>query len=270
MSRARGTMLARWALTGLLLVNVGCSASEFSGGGQSQKAEKAKPKSAEQDDKTTPPKEAGVDRQGDGAAPTGTQTSTATDIGANDESPSRPADGADTPEAKSIKATLDNLRWDLPCDDPSPGRVCDSKAKVDDTKVLAGDAKTLFSITLRFRGIVEPKPYKGGSSDGAYWQIGGEPSGDAWNIYKLEISNPPQTYYLNRADETGFIVFNIDYQKTVKAYGGASFHISADTRDGAEISNHQKLIVPGIEDTSYNGQFVHISVVKIEAGPAAP
>lgn len=266
---------ARWALAPLLAIGIGCSASEFSGGGGSKKADASK--SSERDDAPEPASSDGAGKADgadgkDGAEGTGTSGQPSPDGGgeAGIETSTDVLETQEARDAASIKAALDNMRWNLPCTGSNSGKVCTTDATVDDSKVLSGDGKTLFNITLRFRGIVEPKPYTGGTNDGAYWQIGGQPSGDAWNIYKLEISSPPQVYFLNRAAATGFNNFNIDYQKTVQAYGGSTFHISADSRDNAEISNHERLTVPGIEDAPYNGQFIHIGVVKIEAEKAAP
>ena len=172
-----------------------------------------------------------------------------------------------TPDAiQAITATLDNLRWNLPCDgNPGSGRLCRSSRTVNDSKTLAGDGSNLFAIKLRFRGIVEPKTYTGGENDGAFWQIGGSPTSNLWNVYKLEISNPPQVYYLNRADAIGYLVYKIDYEKTVQAYGGAVFTISADTQDGVEATNADSFVVPGVEGVPYNGQFIQINVVSISA-----
>jgi hypothetical protein len=197
---------------------------------------------------------ASADAEGDTAAGPGPAASLPPEITAEEQ------------EITKITATLDKLRWSLPCQDPADGsKVCDGPKTVNDTKVLDGDAKTLFNIKLRFRGIVEPKTYTGGQNDGAYWQIGGTPGGDAWNIYKLEISSPRQEYYLNRAESTGFVVYKIDYEKSLQAHGGATVTITADTRDARQIANFTNFTVPGVEDTAYNGQFIQINVVEIKA-----
>jgi hypothetical protein len=207
-----------------------------------------------EDSKEAPASTATADAQGDTAAGPGTAAGQPSEATAEEQ------------EIKKITASLDNLRWSLPCQDPADGRkVCDGPKTVNDTKVLDGDAKTLFNIKLRFRGIVEPKTYSGGQNDGAYWQIGGTPGGDAWNIYKLEISNPRQEYYLNRAESTGFVVYKIDYEKTLQAHGGATVTITADTRDARQIGNFSNFTIPGVEDTAYNGQFIQINVVEIKA-----
>jgi hypothetical protein len=43
------------------------------------------------------------------------------------------------------------------------------------------------------------------------WVVGGTPAGDAFNIYKLEISAPPQVFYLNAGASNIYNCFLIDY-----------------------------------------------------------
>ncbi len=168
----------------------------------------------------------------------------------------------------SIRAELDNLRWSLPCQGPIEGSgLCRGERSVRDSRTLVGDPSVSYTIKLRFRGVVELKPYSGGQNDGAFWQIGGSPSGDLWNVYQLDISNPPQTYYLNRGLSNDFAVSNIDFEKAIIANGGATFTLSAYTRDGVQMSNSAKIAIPEVEAGIYNGQFIQMNVADIQANP---
>lgn len=170
---------------------------------------------------------------------------------------------ADT-AVRDITATLENLRWDFPCSGPGLG-ICRSPSQVSVQKALAGEPNLLYSIELRFRGIVETKAYNGGSNDGSYFQIGGSPTSGLANIYQLEISDPPQVYYLNRQHSFGDKLAQIDFTKTVEVYGGATVRLFADAVDSLQLGNTPGYIVPGVEDTPYNGQFIQMNVVSITA-----
>lgn len=164
-----------------------------------------------------------------------------------------------------ITASLEQLRWELPCNTPPLPRLCRGTSTVSDQQVLSGDSGTLFDIKLRFRGLVEPKTYRGGQHNGGFWQIGGTPTSNGWNVYKLEISNPHQVYYLNRHEKTNIETFRIDYEADVQAYGGATFSITADTRDGLQSGNYENIVFPEFSPTPFNGQFIQVTVSQIKA-----
>lgn len=175
-------------------------------------------------------------------------------------------------KCEDIAATLDGLRWELACtsDWEEYDTVCFCPRSTEAKSNLKGPTTTLYSITLRFRGVIETKEYSGGSNDGKFWQVGGNPINDNWNVYRLTISNPPQTYYINRGKSGLYYCLNIDYSKTVQAYGGSTFTLYADSVEGRQIknldSNKKPIPVPGVkpDPATYNGQFVQMDVVKIE------
>lgn len=171
-------------------------------------------------------------------------------------------------DATKIKATLDNLRWNLPCSSGfDRNGVCRGPVIVKDEKILTGDPNSLFRVNLWFRGIVEAQVYSGGQNDGAFWQIGGKPVIDGFNVYKLEISNPHQVYYLNRRDTTLYAEFLINYNQDVEMYGGATVTLTADTRDGMLMGNRIRMTIPDLTDNFFYGQFIQMNVLKIDLIP---
>ncbi len=184
----------------------------------------------------------------------------------------KPGFSGDGFRCEDIAATLDGLRWELSCtrDWEEYDTVCFCPDKTEAKNTLKGSSATLYSITLRFRGVIETKEYTGGTNDGTYWQVGGMPANDNWNVYRLTISNPPQTYYINRGKSGLYSCEGIDYAKTIQAYGGATFTLYADSIEGRQIKNldvnKQPIKVPGVkpDPATYNGQFVQMDVVKIE------
>jgi hypothetical protein len=168
-------------------------------------------------------------------------------------------------------AALEGLRWTLPCSNNFNG-YCETSARDAKSATLSGNAGTTYDITLRFRGVVEEKTYVGGTTDG-HWQTGGAPADDLYNIYKMEIAAPPQTYYLNAGTSgTGFCVA-IDYTKTIQASAGTVVSLSADSIDGAEVDNHdepgQPIVAPGVPPApaAYDGQFIQMDVVSVTERP---
>lgn len=171
-----------------------------------------------------------------------------------------------TTTINEIKAALDNLRWNLPCEGGGGGSVCSCAAKVHDQKQLNGDNSRIYKVRARFRGVVEEKTYKGGVANG-YFYTGGTPAGDLWNVYSLTISDPPQTYYLNAGTSSQFRSYTIDYEQDVLMRGGATITIDADPQDGKEIRNRDgngnSLEVADVE-AAYNGQFIQVNIIDVK------
>ena len=173
-----------------------------------------------------------------------------------------------------VAASLQGLRWELPCVapyDPAPEYVCVSGPDQTTTAMLTGRADTTYEITLHFRGVVETKAYPGGN--GAPVSLGGTPVDDAWNIYRLDVSSPAQHWFLN-AGETGLYLCRvIDERVTLHANGRAQFTLFASTVDGnrSEIRNRDAdggaLVIPSLSPTPFDGQFVQMDVDSVRALP---
>jgi hypothetical protein len=167
---------------------------------------------------------------------------------------------------RTVEASLSGLRWEIPCRSAGD-RDCSSPDPAPVTAEMGGEPGAVYDVTLRFRGVVEQKTYQGGSNDGAYWQVGGEPANDPYNIYKLEVSNPARVYYLNRGASGGDPTWLIDYAKTIRIATGARVVLSASVIDGAERTNHdlsgRPILVPGVAPypAAFNGQFIQMDVI---------
>jgi hypothetical protein len=169
-------------------------------------------------------------------------------------------------------AALDGLRWTLPCSNNGNG-YCDTPQNDAKSATLSGNAGAIYDVALRFRGVVEPKTYLYGSADG-YWQTGGIPNEDLYNVYKLEIAAPAQTYYLNAGSSGLGYCVPIDYTKTVQVQAGTTVSLTADSIDAAEVDNHDDaysapIVVPGIPPApaAYDGQFIQMDVVSVTERP---
>jgi hypothetical protein len=96
---------------------------------------------------------------------------------------------------------------------------------------MDGDPETVYNVTLRFRGVVEFRSYVGGTRTGRIQQAGykdptnaGGAMSELRNMYRLEIEDPADYYFLNAWDTvesiiTGTVAF--DQQITVPIRGGS-------------------------------------------------
>ena len=171
-------------------------------------------------------------------------------------------------QAKVVAGSLHGLRWEMPC--KNKGITCTAAIpRPVKTTYLGGDLNHTYSVTLRFRGVVEQQSYTGGKKDGL-WYIGGRSNNSNYNIYKLEITDPPQTYYLNAGRVGIRRCWLIDYVKTIRIRGGAKIILSADAQDGVLIGNidgqGKPIIVPGVPPAPlpYNGQFIQMNVLEVK------
>ncbi len=171
---------------------------------------------------------------------------------------------------QNVVGTLDGLRWEMACSGATSNPlVCVASGASTDSKILGGAAGQAYSVTLRFRGVVEEKTYLGGTKL-AYWHEGGTPSADGFNVYKLEISSPPQTYYLNSGVSDSYWCVSLDYTHTVTIAAGATVTLSADPVDLNQIRNVGEdgatpLRVPDVAPypDAYDGQFIQMDVLSV-------
>lgn len=178
------------------------------------------------------------------------------------------APGGLTGQAQVVAGTLHGLRWEMPCQ--VKGATCNAAVpRPVKSTILGGDPNRTYQVTLRFRGVVEQQSYAGGQQDGL-WYTGGRSADGNYNIYKLEITSPPQTYFLNAGRAGIRRCWLIDYTRTITVRGGATVILSADAQDGRLIGNvddqGRPIVVPGVPPAPqpYNGQFIQMDVIEVK------
>jgi len=176
---------------------------------------------------------------------------------------------------------LSPLNWRLPkTGDSEPGIwFCPGNAEA--SAVVGGIPGVPYAVELHFVGVVEEKAYAGGTNDGGNWQIGGTPRTDGGtpaaligpNIYSLAVSDPPQTYYLNRSPDSSHVgPVAIDYVKTITINGGATVTLTANAvaevtpphvGETRELSH--SISVGGVTSPSqpYLGQWINMYVNSV-------
>lgn len=174
-------------------------------------------------------------------------------------------------DTSQITAQLTGLAWELPCLGSITDGVCNCDRLFVSSSVLKGSLARLFSVRIRIRGAVETKQYFNGVTNG-YWTVGGTPDDTSLNTYKLTISNPSQTYYLNTGVTGGYCV-PLDYMETITIAVGATVTLTADSIDNAEYgnldSNGNPITIadddpahPIVVSQPYNGQFLQLDALS--------
>ena len=187
-----------------------------------------------------------------------------------------------TPPSATSSATnsLAGLRIEVPCANPKFNQDTEChwdprllqandpvwQLKQEIVRTFGGKAGALYEVTLRVRGVVEPKNFTGGEVQQGHFQIGGVPVEDHYNFYSLHVSNPDANYTFNRnQQQVGHYTFPIDYVVTIPISGGATVTMGAYDHNDVSIANHQKFVVPGVPPapTPFDGQFFQLDVVSI-------
>ena len=192
-----------------------------------------------------------------------------TDAGEGSFSHDAGADVRAQADDAAIAASLEGLRWELPCTGRVPDpNVCATPPQRTVTAVMGGEPGAVYSVTLRFRGVVELDRYVGGTGDD-FWHVGGTPpSASTINVYALEVSSPPQTFYLNEGISHGLAV-GLDLTETIPIAAGATVTLSADSRDGYELANlgdgGAPVVVQAVPPAPapFDGQFIQMDVVSV-------
>ncbi len=168
-------------------------------------------------------------------------------------------------------ASLQGLRWSIPAISSGGADVDNVVDPPDVSATMGGTPGTTYAVTLRFRGVAEAKTYVGGTTTG-FWNVGGTPLAEGYNVYQLDISDPPGTYYLNAGTSGITYTYLLDYMQTVNIKAGATVVLKAVASDNLQIKNRDNLgnpiVVPGIPPSPapFNGQFIQMDVVAIDGG----
>jgi len=173
-------------------------------------------------------------------------------------------------------ASLNGLIWYLPCLAPHSYSTCScSNTPVVVNATMNGTPGQLYDVAFLFRGVAEINAYAGGSRSGMFY-TGGSPSG-ANNQYRLEVSDPAGTYWLNAADvQIDGYCFLVNYSATIQIRTGASVTLTADATDTGQYFNQDVTLTPiTVPDTypdhpigvtqPFDGQFIQMDVISITA-----
>ncbi|HEX8790973.1 MAG TPA: hypothetical protein VF765_08465 [Polyangiaceae bacterium] len=193
-------------------------------------------------------------------------------------------------QCMNVAGSLAGLRWELPCT-MAGGTFCPTIVDGGDVQVvsatLGGAPGQTYAVTLRFRGVVEMKTYLDGDAgepqnvgarglaNAQFFVSGGVPSGnDSYNVYELQVSDPPGVYFMNSGVSNVANTWWLDYTATIAMKMGATVTMTADAIDKSQVSNLNgvdggPVIVPGVPPfpQAYDGQFIQMDVVSVVEMP---
>lgn len=185
------------------------------------------------------------------------------------------------PRPLTPAASLTGLRLEVPCANPKfnadtechwdPGLLQTAdpawKLKREIVREFGGKPYCTYDLTLRVRGVVEPKNFSGGTVQFDHFQTGGTPVKNDYNFYSLHVSAPEATYTFNRNEQkVGHYVFAIDYQVTIPVRGRATLTMGAYDSNDVAIANHEHIVVAGVPPAPqpFDGQFFQLDVVSVK------
>jgi len=167
----------------------------------------------------------------------------------------------------------------------------------NDSVTFGGNPSITYNVTLRLRGVVEPKHYTGcttnfntpqegfasgttrpaGGTGGCYPSTAGN-----YSVYMLRVSNPERTYFFNALNKVeAHNTYPVDYTVTIPVVGGARLQYLASDSNCSEIKNCAPgsvdgaggaghcipSTIPNFTDPRitqpYNGQFLRMNVVSV-------
>ena len=169
-------------------------------------------------------------------------------------------------------AEIDGLRVELPCLGPGNAGVnCDMPDADDESTTIVGEPGKEYVVTIRVRGVVEQKTYSDYYESDGMWIAGGTPDGGSWNIFRLEVSSPAQTYYLNSGASGYDECFALDVQKTILMTHGATLTLFAGSGgDNLGTINMddmgEPIVISGVSPypSAFDGQFVQLDIVDVD------
>lgn len=164
--------------------------------------------------------------------------------------------------------SLEPLRVEMPCVSGASGDFCVMEADMD-SATLVGDPQVVYTATLRVRGVIERVRYEGGE-DGGWYNLGGEPVQESFNIFALEVPESVLPYHLNAGPSDFFECVPLDEELDVELRGDAVVRLFADPRDGEGLRNRDgngdPIVIEGIDPDpeAFEGQFIQIDLVGVE------
>ncbi|PYV59860.1 MAG: hypothetical protein DMG98_04675 [Acidobacteria bacterium] len=90
---------------------------------------------------------------------------------------------------------------------------------------IGGKAGTVYDVTLRIRGIFEPTTITGSDTpdpEHPYFKVGGTVSTPDRSQWRIEVSEPKHTYWLNHYPSVGHRIYKEDFEATITVAAGST------------------------------------------------
>jgi hypothetical protein len=137
---------------------------------------------------------------------------------------------------------------------------------------IGGKAGTVYEVTLRIRGIFEPTTIIGGDTpdpEHPYFKVGGTVSTPDWSQWRIEVSEPEQTYWLNHYPSVGHRIYKEDFEATIAVVAGSTVVIRVTDGNDRQIDNgktepDRQQIMAGVVDHPLPGQMLRLAIVQVK------
>jgi hypothetical protein len=177
-------------------------------------------------------------------------------------------------EAKEAVAGLDKFFLHDKCTaqfPPQPDTCLHDRSHEQSFKI-GGKAGTVYEVRLRIRGIFEPTTITGGNTpdpEHPYFKTGGTVSTPDWSQWRIEVSEPKQTYWLNHYPSVGHKIYKEDFEATIAVAAGSTVVIRVTDGNDREIDNDKtgpdrQQIIAGVVDDPLPGQMLRLDIVQVK------
>jgi len=156
---------------------------------------------------------------------------------------------------------------------PQPD-TCLHEQEVEQAIIFGGETGTVYDVTLRVRGVFEPTTISGGESplsEHPYFKVGGSVAAVDYSHWHIEVSDPPQTYWLNHYPSTSHTIFLEDFEAVLEIAAGAEVTVRVIDGNDRQIDNAEmgppdrRKLIEGVTAEVLDGQMLRLDVVSVVA-----
>ena len=140
---------------------------------------------------------------------------------------------------------------------------------------FGGEAGTVYEVRLRVRGLFEPTSINGGQTpypEHPSFKVGGTVAAPDYSHWHIEVSDPPQTYWLNHYPQTSHTIYQLDYEADIEVAAGAMVYVRVLDANDRQIDNGTMQDLPdrhqtieGVTDGVLDGQVLRLDVLNVQA-----
>jgi len=154
---------------------------------------------------------------------------------------------------------------------PQPD-TCLHKQLVEKSFTFGGSPGVTYNVRLRIRGLFEPTTIEGGETPAPahpYYKVGGTVSARDWSAWHIEVSNPPQTYWLNHYPKVSHTIYAEDFEATIAVAGGSAVVVRVVDGNDRQMDNSKpgladrRQIIKGVVDAPLDGQVLRLDVISV-------
>ena len=155
---------------------------------------------------------------------------------------------------------------------PPQADTCLHDRSHEQSFTIGGKAGTVYDVSLRIRGIFEPTTITGGDTpdpEHPYFKVGGTVSTPDWSQWRIEVSEPKQTYWLNHYPSVGHKIYKEDFEATIAVAAGSTVVIRVTDGNDRQIDNgkiapDRQQIIAGVVDNPLPGQMLRLDIVHVK------